>query len=233
MARIPDFQRFDNGDASVRVRLARPIVLVIDEFAREAGIDPKGAFQIMLMHIKGMFEQGHAEFFGPNFESALKRVRTEHFGAISAGETIDTTKLHRSSKTKSGYVGVYASGKGFRAEARISGAMKYLGSFETAEEAAWKRFCYYRDNRLPYGELEVEMQAWRANGFQGSDDDLIEQIMVTAKDSGTTHIFEELVAMRQGRTSSKHATVDDHAQFEEGEGLAGLSPATAAALLRK
>lgn len=120
--------------------------------------------------IAALLEDGKAEFLGPEYTHALKRVRADAFGTIGNGPPIDLNKLHRSDKIKSGFVGVYPNGKGFRAEGRLKNRTqtKYLGTFDTAEEAAWIRYLYYKTEGIPYGPMEeriLELRTkWKMSG---------------------------------------------------------------------
>jgi hypothetical protein len=115
-----------------------------------------------------------ASLLGADFAEGLKMAKLEHLGAITTGSTIDLTKLHRSTKTKSGFTGVYANGSGFRSAARQSdGSVVHLGTYDTAEEASWVRYLYYQKHDLPYGTWEEAIEERRARGMSGSDADLI------------------------------------------------------------
>lgn len=168
-----------------------------------------------------MLQAGQAGYLGPLFEQALKEVRNEHHGAISPGEAINLAKLHRSTKTKAGFMGVYANGKGFRAMARHQGVEKYIGTFDSAEEAAWKRYLYYQEHKLPYGELEVEIAHWRAQGDQGTDEQLKARILQHAKDVGTLHLFVD----------QPDAPADPYADVSDEGVLAGFDAASSKAVL--
>ncbi len=75
---------------------------------------------------------------------------------------IDIAALHKNPKCRSGYAGVYANGKGYRAEGHDgSGKPVHIGTFKSPEEAAWKRRVWYLTNKLPYGELEDELMRQR------------------------------------------------------------------------
>ena len=77
-------------------------------------------------------------------------------------------KLQTSDKVKSGFVGVYANGKGFRAvgcrpDGSGGAAAHSIGTFPTAEQAAVARLFYYQNNKLPYGkwaDVVDKRRAW-------------------------------------------------------------------------
>jgi len=144
--------------------------------------------------IAELFSDGDARWMPDReFARALTRLQDGNYGTIPvAGDSIDISKLHRNSKLKSGFVGVYANGQGFRAMSRdFAGKAIAIGTFKTAEEAAHRRMLYHRQHNLAYGELEAEMEAWRADTqrygatAQMSDEDLIRHIKQSLMDAGT------------------------------------------------
>lgn len=106
--------------------------------------DQKWAFRWLLTRLDAMTENGEIAQLGPEFAAAAKQMRTDVPG-------MDLTLLHRSERTKSGFVGVYTNGKGFRAMAPDG---HNLGTFPTSERAAWERYLYCRKHALTYGPLE-------------------------------------------------------------------------------
>jgi len=213
-----------DGSATLRVTIPRPIYLVLAEVASDLGIGVDAATRIFMRQIAGLLEAGQAGFLGPIFESALRAAQSKNLGVISAGPPIDLSKLHRSSKTKSGFVGVYANGKGFRAMASVEGAQQYIGTFSSAEEAAWKRYLHYKEHGLPYGELEVEVERWRKDGIEGTDAELKRKIIEHSKIVGTYHIFAE------------HDDTDTAAPSREtpgGSGMIGIDDETARKLFEE
>lgn len=190
MGRKPRVERLENGDISIRVTIPRPIALICDAVGKRIkGGDFETGLTLLFEQISSQLEGGHAGYLGPMFESSLKRVRDENYGAITSGPAIDVSLLHRSTKLKSGFVGVYANGNGFRA---VGPGGVYLVTVPTAEEAAWRRRNHYIENKLPYGELEIEIETWTARGFF-RDEQTIEQkvaaIMEHANRVGTAHLF--------------------------------------------
>ena len=158
-----------SGAASMRIRVARPIRLLCEELSAQYGMPIDKALDMLLASMATAItdpqrgEHAARLLLGPMFADTLKGIRARNFGAIRNGPTIDVDVLHRSSKTKSGFEGVYVSGQGFRAVSRAVGSMsgKHLGVFSTAEEAAWARYLYYTQMNLPYGQWEEDLIRYR------------------------------------------------------------------------
>lgn len=181
----------DDGSVTVKVSLPRPIYQLLSRMAKTIGISDRAATRMFLGQISALLETGQGGFLGPQWGRELKALREDNFGAINAGPPIDLLLLHRSTKTRSGFVGVYMNGSGFRAMARIKGSEIYVGQFDSAEEAAWKRRLYYKEHRLPYGELEIDIAAWRARGEKGTDEELARLILEYSKTVNTSHVYED------------------------------------------
>lgn len=190
MARSDYFEQNVDGSASVRTKIPRPIYLVIQKYASDADISEGAALRLLLREIAASFEEGKAIGLSALWERSLKSTLDINLASIADGTPpIDTTLLHRSDKLKSGYVGVYPNGQGWKA---MGPNNKYLGQFPTAEAAAWKRLLFYQLNKIAYGELAVEIDLWRTrDGAQGSDYEIALKIMDYAKNvAGTAHIFQ-------------------------------------------
>ena len=127
---------------------------------------------------------------------------------------IDTSKLHRNPKLKSGFQGVYANGQGFQAVGRRG---EYLVRCSTAEEAAWRRYLHYAQHALPYGELELTIDDLRKCGEQGSDTDLRRVALETAQLSGTLHLYLDQMTEDERRIYSGSAMPTQMAGFAPGE----------------
>jgi hypothetical protein len=101
---------------------------------------------------------------GFEFERARKQL--EGRGEFTDGDAyaIDTARLHRSDKTKSGYTGIYVNGKGFVAHARASLSDRTeitLGTFPSATQAAEVRRIHYVKHGIPYGRLGEKIESYR------------------------------------------------------------------------
>jgi len=191
MGRKPKILRAEDGCVSIRVQIPRAIWLTVEDFAKRLGVSDEAALRLFMMRVAALLAQGDGSFLGPEWMLSLKQAKDDNFGSIGDGPKVDIDKLHKSTKTKSGFVGVYANGNGFRAMAKVEGAETYIGTFDTAIEAAWRRYLHYKENKIPYGELEVEIAGWRLRGEQGDDMHLAREILKHSKSVGTFHIFEK------------------------------------------
>lgn len=165
-----------DGSAELRIRIPRAIWETAVAFGLKMEIKPEQALRFVFDEISGMIASGNVTFFGQSLREAAQKAREANFGVLSDAPKIELDKLHRSKKTKSGYVGVYANGGGFRAmgrESKESAKQIYLGQFETSEAAAWHRYLHYKTNKIPYGELELEIERYRAEYNDTRPDDEI------------------------------------------------------------
>lgn len=191
MGRIPKVLCLENGDIRVRAAvIPRPIALVVQRVCDRLKVPFETGLTLFYEQISAMLSVGQGAFLGPMFELALKQTRDENFGVIDSGSAIDVSLLHRSTKLKSGYAGVYANGNGFRA---VGPGGKYIVTAPSVEEAAWRRRLFYVENGLPYGELEVEIDRWEAdNAFAPGMTmrDKVAMFMQHANRVGTAHLFQ-------------------------------------------
>jgi hypothetical protein len=143
-------------DGTIKVELPPKLVELLREVAVVMDASPRWVFQTLLRRIENMAVLGEVDSLGFEFAQALKRLNGRGRMFDEVPSDIDLTKLHRSDKAKSGFVGVYSNGKGFRAEGRDPGSkgLITLGTFPTAEGAALARFTHYKRHGLPYGRLE-------------------------------------------------------------------------------
>jgi len=159
---------------------------LIQQHAKRIGVNAMQCANMLLIHIEALAYDDSLSWLPPDWQHTHKEQRKSAANLPTSLLNVDLTVLHRSTSTKSGYVGVYANGKGFRAVGRKSA---YLGTFDSAEEAAFKRYLVYKQNKLPYGELEIEVDKRRAFGDQGTDQELAEQILQFARENNQMHIY--------------------------------------------
>jgi hypothetical protein len=162
-----------DGCVSVRVTVEPQLWELSGQLAKQWHVDQITALSIMLEKITRLIEAGKAEFLGPEFSYAFNKLVMTDKLSVGGLPPVESTKLHRSLKTKSGFVGVYANGQGFRAMGKIRGAdgdiQKSIGTFPTAEQAAWARFIHYKKLGLPYGAVEEALaEARRTFENEGS-----------------------------------------------------------------
>lgn len=138
---------------SKRIRDLKPEVRVelpakLREFLSKLGdfmkTDQRWALDWLFVRLDAMVESGEIARLGFEFDRAFQLLSVDVPG-------IDLAKLHRNEKAKSGFVGVYANGKGYRA---MGPDGHNLGTFPTSERAAWERYLYCRKHGLIYGPME-------------------------------------------------------------------------------
>lgn len=183
MGRQPRVEVHEDGSASLRIRIGPSTWRLVEAYGKSIGADGQTGLRALQAQIEALISAGNASWLSSDWQAILREFKAP--SRLPAD--FDATKLHRSDRTKSGFVGVYANGAGFRATGR---AGAYIGTFQRAEVAAWERYLYYQRNDLPYGELEVAVDEERKRGTQGTDAELREIVLDTAHKSGTSHLYE-------------------------------------------
>lgn len=152
----------------VRVSINQMVWRVAEEYSSgvmNSRISPAEAFELMVEEL-GEWLLKPTEppaFMSSLFQKALTTARGKAIASVV--DPIDDSQLHRSIRCKSGFVGVYANGKGYRAEISDEQGSKTLGTFQSAREAAWARRTYYIDNKKSYGALEQAIQEVLLEGY--------------------------------------------------------------------
>jgi hypothetical protein len=211
-----------SGKAILRVEIPRIVWDVASAFASRVNIRSEQGLDFLLMRIASMLSEDGSDFLGPEWREPLKQVVAAGMGVLE-GPAIDLRLLHTSPKTKSGYVGVYANGQGFRAMGRdpVTGTQAYLGTKQTAEAAAWLRYLHYKRNGLPYGELELEIETYRKRfNLTGSDETVIALIREDATRDGYLHVLfpDEGPGSKTGQIEPKMVGFDvppDTSEYEK------------------
>lgn len=147
-----------------RVLLPNDLLALIQEASIGMKVSAKTTLQLFLMEVANLANT-QPELFGFHYANARKRMDGRgEFMQDDAVYQIDTARLHRSDKTKSGFVGVYSNGKGFNAQAKTSvaePAQISLGTFPTAVQAAEARRIHYFKQGIPYGRLGEKIESYR------------------------------------------------------------------------
>lgn len=157
---------------SLRVEIPQNVWTLCEAIAAKWDVKPKVALRIFLDRISTMLESGKASVFGDEYGIAFGRLVSNDKVSFGGLTPIDVAKLARSNKTKSGFVGVYANGNGFRAMGRKSvddPQQITLGTWQTGELAAWKRLKHYEAQGLPYGLVEEALDEFSSQ-FPGQDE---------------------------------------------------------------
>lgn len=168
----------------VKALVPRSIWDLIETYAKLVGVTPIQSWQMFLLRITKEIEAGNHAFLGTDLSSIARGLSLENKLGSGGMPPIDYAKLHRNQKLKSGYAGVYANGQHFRA---MGPDGKYIGSYPSADHAAWGRYLYYVENNLAYGEAENEQHVlmleieqhrarFRSLGVQYTDEDLLDAV---------------------------------------------------------
>src|SRR5262245_51249144 len=113
----------------VYVDVPDPLWDLLKEVSSEVKIKPKVLLTQFMVRLGYQVMAGKVEQFGEEYVAAHRRLKIAGKTA-EIGPEIDTTKLDRSDRLKSGYVGVYVNGKGFRSDGRSADGSRghvYLG----------------------------------------------------------------------------------------------------------
>jgi hypothetical protein len=183
MARQTRIEKEEDGSVTLRVKLGADTWRLISVFAQQLGVDDHVATKLFTGQINALIAAGSISWLSADWQAVARQLG--HNPRPAPG--IDLTKLHRSNRTKAGFVGVYANGAGFRAAGRRG---EYICTAPTAEEAAWRRYLYYKEHNLPYGEMEETIDQLRKQGERGTDAELQEIALETARLSGTEHTLD-------------------------------------------
>lgn len=164
--RVHDVPQAD-GSSVVTTTVPKFLWNLCVKLAERWGSTPISAFRQMMDRIDLNAQAGRFEFFGPELNAVLRQI--EHREEQKASEEIDYNKLHKSTKGKSGYVGVYANGKGFRAMGLDpqTNTIITLGTFDRADVAAWQRYLHYKANGLPYGLYAEALEIYEKDLARG------------------------------------------------------------------
>lgn len=187
MGRQPRIDEHSDGSVSLRVDVGSHTWRLVKLHADRLGITAPQALHILMLYVESLIRADQFAWLSIDWQDTQRTHRDQHGGLPPSLSGIDLAMLHRSERTKSGFVGVYANGAGFRATGRRSA---YLGTYTTAEEAAARRYLHYKQHGLPYGELEIAIDELRKQGEVGTDEALRDIVLETARLTGTSHLYE-------------------------------------------
>ena len=161
-----------SGTKATRIEVPANLWELLEEVAKVMDATPKWCLQMLLRRIENMAVTGQIDVLGFEFAQAVRQLNNRGRLYDNVVPEADVSKLHRSERAKSGFVGVYSNGKGFRAEGKDgSGGLITLGTFPTAESAAWARYRHYTRTGLSYGVLEELIDKMkREEGANGRTD---------------------------------------------------------------
>lgn len=145
---------------SKRVNVPLGLWRLIEELAVTMDATPKWCFNMLLDRVEYLVLSGKDNLFGFEFERARLALANQGKPLGPSGvPTIDINLLHQSDKLKSGFVGVYANGTGFRAMGinPATKTMMTIGTFPTSERAAEMRRMHYLKHNLPYGSVADQL----------------------------------------------------------------------------
>ena len=126
---------------------------VFEQFARSMHLSVAQAVGLFIRHVELQVRAGNYAVLGELIGSEANKIAgSEKSRGIVSVDSKLLSKLEKSPRTKSGYAGVYANGKGFLA---VYHGLT-LGTYPTSERAALERKLHCERNRLPYGEIEAE-----------------------------------------------------------------------------
>lgn len=161
---MPRFQTTVLSDGSVYVKTKIPSVIwaLAGEVGERWGVKQEQALEIMLDQLGDTLAKSNASILGATYESAFGRLLARDKVPLDGMPPIEVGKLHRSPRknTASGFVGVYPNGRNFRAMAKDpnGGPQVTVGTYTSAEQAAWARYLFYVKHNMPYGEAETALE---------------------------------------------------------------------------
>lgn len=167
MGRLPKIRQVSESIMDVRIEIPVAIWKIAERVGLNLGVKSRPervGLGIFFRDIAARLEKGDTNFLSTSVQEAVEDVRKDNHSAKLSTPDIDDTQLHRSTKLKSGFYGVFAGARneGFRAEVRLkNGLLKSIGIFKSAAEAAWRRRKYYEANLLYYGTVELEIMQVR------------------------------------------------------------------------
>lgn len=161
MGRPRKLEIHTDGSATIRIKFGARTCKLALQHAKKHDLDVSKSLEMLTSYLEGQLMNSVINWLPSDWQMLHKELRNNEAGLPPRLLGIDISKLHRSDKTKSGFVGVYANGRGFRAMNRNN---QYIGQYDSAEEAAWARYVNHKQSGLPYGPLEERVDDYKADG---------------------------------------------------------------------
>jgi len=149
----------EDGSATLKLRVPSIIWSLAGRLASRWELSQEHALRILLDQFAAQLRQTRGAVMNTIVEEAFEALLAEDAIPLDGVAPIDVGKLHRSPRknSASGFVGVYPNGRHFRAQAkdpRARGQQVSIGTFPTAERAAWERYLFYQKHNMAYGAAE-------------------------------------------------------------------------------
>jgi hypothetical protein len=190
MPRKPKQIHYNDGRVEMRLVVPSVVYQTSVGLAERLGLQPEQALVILLDRLALLCERDPNRL-GPDIDAARNHMVMSDRASFVGMPPIDITKLHRSDRTRSGFTGVYSNGQGFRAVGKdfeageSSKRQRSIGTYPTAEGAAWARYLYYKKHNLPYGEVETELAHWRGYYPKSwTDQEIIDEVNILRESHG-------------------------------------------------
>lgn len=177
---LPKVDPLPDGSCIARVEIPAVLWALSGEMAKDWEVPQLNALRIILKQVAIAVEETNGNVLGSMFKPAYLALIARDAAPVSSMPPIDVGKLARSTRTKSGFVGVYMNGKGFRAMAKMPDqgrVQKSIGTYPTAELAAWARYLHYTKHKMVYGDLEAILDDPNKNSFANYWRDAIRPIL--------------------------------------------------------
>ncbi len=163
----------------LRIRVPKIVYELCNEAGSILGVSGKRMLTELFAYLEQSIQTNDLDQLGPIFAKACRRLHNKGAVHETTAVSIDISVLHRTTKTKCGFVGVYANGKGFAAhgpQPKGPGTM-YLGTFDTAEKAAWVRYQHHKTHGIPYGDFADKLDEYRKIVPNSPDETVIQEMV--------------------------------------------------------
>jgi hypothetical protein len=152
----------DNDKIKMYIHVPKGLWELVTKVAETIDAKPKWCMERLLARIEELCADGQAKQFGDGWGRAFNQLTADGVDLASSGPRVDISHLERA-RNKSGFAGVYANGKGYRAEARdpVTKLPRHIGTYQSAEAAALARYRYYEQHGMIYGAWGTAIERLR------------------------------------------------------------------------